>query len=150
MAQTRAVSKALRLPLGFVMQLAGFNPTPAEEMTTIEGSSGEPRDAAASSSPGGFGESAMVASPDVHDPAAGTPFGYDLDAEVLPAGSGAPVYINEKQRTRLWTIAQKCGVGEPELRDIVREFIGEESTKAIPVGRVYDGIVAAVQAKAAS
>jgi hypothetical protein len=33
MAQTRAVSKALRMPLGFVMQLAGFNPTPAEEMT---------------------------------------------------------------------------------------------------------------------
>jgi hypothetical protein len=32
MAQTRAVSKALRMPLGFVMQLAGFNPTPAEEM----------------------------------------------------------------------------------------------------------------------
>lgn len=32
MAQTRAVSKALRLPLGFVMQLAGFDPTPAEEM----------------------------------------------------------------------------------------------------------------------
>lgn len=32
MAQTRAVSKALRIPLGFVMQLAGFNPTPAEEM----------------------------------------------------------------------------------------------------------------------
>lgn len=36
MAQTRAVSKALRLPLGFVMQLAGFNPTPAEEMAVIE------------------------------------------------------------------------------------------------------------------
>lgn len=32
MAQTRAVSKALRLPLGFVMQLAGFDPTPADEM----------------------------------------------------------------------------------------------------------------------
>ena len=32
MAQTRATSKALRQPLGFVMQLAGFNPTPAEEM----------------------------------------------------------------------------------------------------------------------
>src|SRR5690606_8670582 len=29
MAQTRATSKALRMPLGFVMQLAGFNPTPA-------------------------------------------------------------------------------------------------------------------------
>lgn len=34
MAQTRATSKALRQPLGFVMQLAGFNPTPAEEMPT--------------------------------------------------------------------------------------------------------------------
>jgi hypothetical protein len=32
MAQTRAVSKALRGPLGFVMQLAGFEATPAEEM----------------------------------------------------------------------------------------------------------------------
>jgi hypothetical protein len=31
MAQTRATSKALRQPLGFVMSLAGFDPTPAEE-----------------------------------------------------------------------------------------------------------------------
>lgn len=35
MAQTRATSKALRLPLGFVMQLAGYSPTPAEEMTFV-------------------------------------------------------------------------------------------------------------------
>lgn len=34
MAQTRATSKALRQPLGFVMQLAGFEATPAEEMPT--------------------------------------------------------------------------------------------------------------------
>lgn len=33
MAQTRATSKALRQPLGFVMTLAGFEATPAEEMT---------------------------------------------------------------------------------------------------------------------
>ena len=32
MAQTRATSKALRQPLGFVITLAGFDPTPAEEM----------------------------------------------------------------------------------------------------------------------
>lgn len=36
MAQTRATSKALRLPLGFVIQLAGFETTPAEEMDGIE------------------------------------------------------------------------------------------------------------------
>jgi hypothetical protein len=35
MAQTRAVSRALRQPLGFVMKLAGFNPTPAEEMPPL-------------------------------------------------------------------------------------------------------------------
>jgi hypothetical protein len=32
MAQTRATGKALRLPLGFVMQIAGYDATPAEEM----------------------------------------------------------------------------------------------------------------------
>src|SRR5207244_10747745 len=32
MAQTRATSKALRQPLGFVMSLAGYEATPAEEM----------------------------------------------------------------------------------------------------------------------
>jgi hypothetical protein len=32
MAQTRATSKALRMPLGFVMELAGFDATPADEM----------------------------------------------------------------------------------------------------------------------
>src|SRR5262245_47685238 len=32
MAQTRATSKALRMPLGFVMALAGYEATPAEEL----------------------------------------------------------------------------------------------------------------------
>jgi hypothetical protein len=32
MCQTRASSKALRMPLGFVMKLAGYDTTPAEEM----------------------------------------------------------------------------------------------------------------------
>lgn len=32
MAETRATSRALRKPLGFIVQLAGYNPTAAEEM----------------------------------------------------------------------------------------------------------------------
>jgi hypothetical protein len=36
MAQTRAISKALRAPLGFIVSLAGFEATPAEEMTFLE------------------------------------------------------------------------------------------------------------------
>lgn len=34
MAQTRATAKCLRMPLGFVMTLAGYEATPAEEMVT--------------------------------------------------------------------------------------------------------------------
>lgn len=37
MAQTRATSKALKGPLGFVISLAGYSTTPAEEMTFVEG-----------------------------------------------------------------------------------------------------------------
>jgi hypothetical protein len=36
MAQTRAISKALRMPLGFVMVLAGYEATPAEEIPRDE------------------------------------------------------------------------------------------------------------------
>lgn len=42
MAQTRATAKALRLPLGFVMALAGYETTPAEEMESAAGSAAEP------------------------------------------------------------------------------------------------------------
>lgn len=40
MAQTRATSKALRLPLGFVIALAGYDPTPEEEMPQDASKSG--------------------------------------------------------------------------------------------------------------
>jgi hypothetical protein len=36
MAQTRATSKALRQPLGFIVSMAGFEATPAEEMPPVE------------------------------------------------------------------------------------------------------------------
>lgn len=36
MAQTRATSKALRLPLGFIVVLAGYEATPADELDNLE------------------------------------------------------------------------------------------------------------------
>lgn len=42
MAQTRAGSKALRMPLGFIMSLAGYEATPAEEMPSPSRSSRQP------------------------------------------------------------------------------------------------------------
>lgn len=43
MAQTRAVSKALRLPLGFIMELAGYSATPADEVPEQSGRGTESR-----------------------------------------------------------------------------------------------------------
>lgn len=37
MAQTRATSKAMRLPLGFIVAMAGYDPTPEEEMPRENG-----------------------------------------------------------------------------------------------------------------
>lgn len=55
MAQTRATSKALRQPLGFIMALAGYEATPAEEMpppeaTVVEAAPSAPPHGAAPSS----------------------------------------------------------------------------------------------------
>lgn len=47
MAITRATSKALRVPLGFVMTLAGYEATPAEEASGIEPGSERPKARAA-------------------------------------------------------------------------------------------------------
>jgi hypothetical protein len=42
MAQTRAISKAMKLPLGFIVVLAGFDATPAEEMIEERGAKAQP------------------------------------------------------------------------------------------------------------
>jgi hypothetical protein len=113
MAQTRAVSKALRLPLGFVMQLAGFNPTPADEMPVVD-----------------------MSDPDI-------PFGDDAAPQLMPP---EPKMISTAQRTRLFTIAGNAGVDETVLRAIVLEATGQDSTKNIPAGAVYNAVVAQVEA----
>lgn len=43
MAQTRATSKALRMPLGFIMTLSGYESTPAEEMDGIQPETKKPK-----------------------------------------------------------------------------------------------------------
>jgi hypothetical protein len=68
----------------------------------------------------------------------------------IPFGDAPPVrYITARQRTRLFTIAGNGGVSEEDLRAIVRELTGQESTKLIPAGVVYDSVVTAVQAAGA-
>jgi hypothetical protein len=43
MAQTRAQSKSLKAPLSFIVAMAGYEPTPAEEMDMVEFGSGYDR-----------------------------------------------------------------------------------------------------------
>ncbi len=56
MAQTRATSKALKGPLGFVISMAGYATTPAEEMTFVEPDKEQTRPAV--SEPEGIGRPA--------------------------------------------------------------------------------------------
>jgi hypothetical protein len=53
MAQTRATSKALKGPLGFVVTLAGYEATPAEEMTFAEPDAATSPASATPAAPGG-------------------------------------------------------------------------------------------------
>lgn len=61
MAQTRATSKAMRQPLGFVMTLAGFDPTPAEEMPRDRPGAGASTAARGAGATGDVNESAHPA-----------------------------------------------------------------------------------------
>jgi len=51
MAQTRAGSKALRMPLGFILVLAGYEATPAEEMLAATAEAAEDGEAPAEEEP---------------------------------------------------------------------------------------------------
>lgn len=54
MAQTRAGGKALRMPLGWIMQLAGYEATPAEEMDAVALEEEKPRRTRVQSKSGTF------------------------------------------------------------------------------------------------
>lgn len=128
MAQTRATSKALRQPLGFVMTLAGFDPTPAEEMPTHD-SGREPRG-------------------DIPSPAAD-----DQGPSPAPQTSASrpdqnpqfsPPHISPAQLKRLHTIASTRGVPKDVCTIIVRSVGGVESSRDIPVSR-YDAVIEAIE-----
>lgn len=96
MAQTRAASKALRLPLGFVMTLAGYAETPAEEMDGVQ----------QQPSPSGARR---------RQPA-------EPSASPRPSGAGSGK-ASEKQIKAVWAIAASKGVRD-HLRELVQTKYG--------------------------
>lgn len=85
MAQTRATAKALRIPLGFVMELAGYNATPAEEIP-FESGTEQQAGTTSNSKAGRNAPSQSVAKSSKEEPKASAP----SPATEKPASSPVP------------------------------------------------------------
>ena len=115
MAQTRACAKALRTALSWVVVLAGYRPTPAEEMGSDMAGGHEPIKQPTRIS--------MRSQPSaVSDPAPAT--------AAAPAESAGT--LNKNQIGKLWATARQNGWREAEVKLIVQRH-GVEHTKDIRV-----------------
>lgn len=104
MAQTRAMAKALRNVLAWVVVLAGYKPTPAEELD------GEKPQSSVTAP-----RRASERKPPQREPNSSQP-------DTRP--------ISDAQHNRLWAIARESTVLKTEVRELVQHF-GFEDTKDI-------------------
>lgn len=122
MAQTRATSKALRQPLGFVMTLAGFAETPAEEMPH----DGPIEDAAFT---GPDGKEYEIVGSGVQQT------GPDAQGFQAPTGSRGGGTITDAQRKMVWRLIKKIaaagGITEDELKAEVLATYGIRSSNEL-------------------
>jgi hypothetical protein len=121
MAQTRACAKALRNVLAWVVVLAGYKPTVAEEMTGDEepGESKPPI-----TMPARTASPAAAATPPAGDPP--------------PAAAGdGPRKISDAQRKRFYAIWKGAGKTEEQVKAYLADQLGTESSADITVD-VYD------------
>lgn len=122
MAQTRACAKALRNVLAWVVVLAGFKPTPAEEMDGLAQTQNEiatPQRKAAPQT--NAAQSANTATTTPSRP------------------TGRPVTI--KQANRAYAIAKGAGWNDAEIRQYLSATYGFKSTKEI-TSDVYEQVCA--------
>ena len=134
MAQTRACAKALRNVLAWVVVLAGFKPTPAEEMTGNEHS---------------FSASVKPAVAMPKERPAPAPLAED-DSPFLPADEEMPPEVAENkasnpislpQGKRLFAIYRHNGWVAEDVREFLQKNFGISSSKEIE-REFYDDIVA--------
>jgi len=124
MAQTRACSKCLRNVLAWVVVLAGYRPTPAEEMDGV------------------FQQRTQQGKPTV-----ATPQSKSAPKPEAPVQQtdGGPRLISDAQRKRFYAIAKQNGKGDEEIKSQVYVVTGQESTKLIPL-ESYEELVAWAEA----
>jgi hypothetical protein len=119
MAQTRAVGKAYRLALGWLMKAAGYEATPAEEMSDVGTGAEVVQEATATPAP------TMTAT-------ATQP----VEAELPPVVEGAPLTPRTKKLIEMgldtWDANVKGGEGyEQRLRDSLGSMSEEKGTKIL-------------------
>lgn len=127
MAQTRACSKCLRNVLAWVVVLAGYRPTPEEEMDGVFQQRTPPQ-----------------GKPTVTPPQRKSQL---QDPQPPPAECG-PRIITEPQRKRFYALAKGAGRTDQEIKSLVYTMTGQEHSSKIPA-QIYDEICAMAQKKTA-
>ena len=126
MAQTRACAKALRNILAWVVVLAGFKPTPAEEMTD--------------------GLSASTKPPVAMPQAATAPIPPKAEKAAPASYEQMPALISEPQAKRLYAIAIGSGYTGVEIKEFLHNNFGVETSKEL-LREFYDDVVRHFQVK---
>ena len=165
MAQTRAMSRALSSRMRYIVQLAGFAGTPAEEMSDSdrEGAAlqvARERFKVLRALPGQDNESVKavigdrpeVIAQDEAFAAAAHSLGWNaakeadepVEGEVVDEADDEPI-ISESQRKRLFAIAKEAGATEEWVKSVVLDLTGQDSRSKIPVSK-YEAVIDAIQA----
>lgn len=116
MAQTRACAKALRNIFAWVVVLAGYKPTPAEEMAETPNVQSFPD--------GGYVKPQRVAA---------------------PVQTNSSSLISDPQRKRIFALCTEYGVTHEELKKFLMDQFKIDSTNKIPIGPIYDKVCDWVQ-----
>ena len=133
MAQTRACAKALRNVLAWVVVLAGFKPTPAEEMT------GNEHSFSASVKPAVVMPKERPTAPDLSDDSPFLPADEEMPPEVAENKPSNPISL--PQGKRFYAIYKTNGWEDGDVREFLQKNFGISSSKEIE-REFYDDIVA--------
>jgi hypothetical protein len=127
MAQTRAQAKALKGPFSWIIAMAGYAPTPAEELTGRERTVETPRT-----------EAPAVQMPrEREEPVS------DAPPALAQSGNGEKRTITGKQASRIWALGFSQGVDKKITGQILNGF-GFQRAEEVTVDR-YEEVCAAVE-----
>lgn len=134
-------------PAAPALEPAGYQPLPAGPGTTVADAldtvQGDPPPRRRTSRP--QAELGPAAPPPTPAPISVPDDPDDPDGQVEPP-KPAVKPITDAQVRRLWTIARGKTMPEDEIKRLVVEVTGQESTRAIPKGPLYDAVIAAIEA----